>query len=259
VTHPTAGFTVACEKEAGVAEVPQLLDVIFFDAGSVLFTTHRKHQARIEAILTARGYPADLQASALAAAEQVAQLANIQKHWFDTWAEEQVHWSRYYGALAAAMPDAPPSFADELFYLCHFVAHCTVYEDVHATLSELGQRYRLAVISNAYPSLDWVFDRLDLRRYFVHITLSAFAGCASHSAPSLWTTRSATWRRHGVSVWAASPCCEPRRPHVDTSRPCGNCQHISPSMSMLCPATPADVGSTPAVCISSGCHNQGPT
>jgi putative hydrolase of the HAD superfamily len=178
VTHPTAGFTVACEKEAGVAEVPQLLDVIFFDAGSILFTTHRKHQARIEAILTARGYPADLQASALAAAEQVAQLANIQKHWFDTWAEEQVHWSRYYGALAAAMPDAPPSFADELFYLCHFVAHCTVYEDVHATLSELGQRYRLAVISNAYPSLDWVFDRLDLRRYFVHITLSAFAGCA---------------------------------------------------------------------------------
>jgi putative hydrolase of the HAD superfamily len=153
-------------------------DVIFFDAGSVLFATHRKHQARIEAILTARGYPADLQASALAAAEQVARLANVQKHWFDTWSEEQAYWSRYYSALAATLPDAPPAFADELFYLCHFVAHCTVYDDVHTTLSELGRRYRLAVISNAYPSLDWVFDRLDLRRYFAHITLSAFAGCA---------------------------------------------------------------------------------
>jgi putative hydrolase of the HAD superfamily len=247
------------------------LDVIFFDAGSVLFTTHRKHQARIAAILTARGYPADVQERALAAAEHEAQQAFVQKHWFDTWIEEEAHWTRYYGALAATLPDAPASFADELFHLCHFVAHCTVYDDVHATLSELGQRYRLAVISNAYPSLDWVFDRLDLRRYFAHITLSAFVGCAKPD-PRIYHMALEAVRCEPQSAFFV----DNKERNVEAARGVG-----MGGIVLLRTAPPADghltslqelpahlaayeralsgtgdKGNTPAVCSSNGCRNK---
>lgn len=42
-------------------------------------------------------------------------------------------------------------------------------ENLHGT-------YKLGVISNAYPSMDWVFDNLNIRKYFDSITISAFVG-----------------------------------------------------------------------------------
>ena len=46
------------------------------------------------------------------------------------------------------------------------------------TLEVLATRYRLAVISNALPSMDWVFDRFDLRRYFERVFISSPMGVA---------------------------------------------------------------------------------
>jgi putative hydrolase of the HAD superfamily len=161
-----------------VTTIIKPFDVIFFDAGSVLFTTHRKHEERIAAVLTARGYPPVIQQQAITAAKQAVHSNTTQKSWLHTWSDEQKYWVHFYTTLCSALPDTPPAFPDELFYLCHFVAHCTLFDDVHATLTELQSHYRLGVISNAYPSLDWVFDRLDIRHYFTHITLSAFVGYA---------------------------------------------------------------------------------
>jgi HAD superfamily hydrolase (TIGR01509 family) len=38
------------------------------------------------------------------------------------------------------------------------------------------------VISNAYPSLAWVFDRFDIRHYFEHLTISNVVGCRKPDA-----------------------------------------------------------------------------
>jgi putative hydrolase of the HAD superfamily len=49
-----------------------------------------------------------------------------------------------------------------------------LFQEVIGVLEELRSNYRLGVISNAMPSMDWIFDRLGIRKYFESIILSAF-------------------------------------------------------------------------------------
>lgn len=63
---------------------------------------------------------------------------------------------------------------NELFYFAHYAGHCELFPEVKGVLAELSKEYRLAVISNAMPSMDRIFDRLEIRKYFDAIILSAF-------------------------------------------------------------------------------------
>lgn len=156
------------------------IEVIFFDAGSVLFTTPICRAARIRQVLCARGYPDDLAARAVDAAEIIEQQAS--RAGKIGWAEEEQFWSLYYNTIIDTL-QAAPDFSAELFYLCHYVQHLQLYPDVVPTLETLRERYRPAVISNAPPSMDWAFDRLDLRRYFESITISALIGYRKPDPP----------------------------------------------------------------------------
>lgn len=61
----------------------------------------------------------------------------------------------------------------ELFYFAHYAFHCELFPEIEEVLIELSKKYRLAVISNAMPSMDWIFDRLKILKYFDSIILSA--------------------------------------------------------------------------------------
>lgn len=53
-----------------------------------------------------------------------------------------------------------------------------LFKEVKAVLESLLGKYKLGVISNAFPSMDWIFDLLDIRKCFNVIILSCEVGKA---------------------------------------------------------------------------------
>ncbi|MFB5087751.1 HAD family hydrolase [Psychrobacillus sp. PGGUH221] len=140
--------------------------VIFFDAGGVLFDTFLKGDDRIRYILLERGYQKSKIDVAIMKAKQ------IKLTFISNWNEEEQYYKRYYGTIAKELGEI--ELTNELFLFTHFAGHCELFPEVKGLLEELSKEYRLAVISNAMPSMDWIFDRLGIRKYFDSIILSAF-------------------------------------------------------------------------------------
>ncbi len=158
------------------------IKTIFFDAGGVLFVTKRKRMERIGQILRARGYSEAQIAGGFAKAEEFYQEYRRSNRWISTWDEEDTYWHRYYGSIACTVNPRDWDLDQELFHLTHYARHCEVFPEVPGVLEQLASQYELAVISNALPSLDWVFDLLDLRKYFKGIFLSAKIGVSKPDA-----------------------------------------------------------------------------
>ncbi|TQR19430.1 HAD family hydrolase [Psychrobacillus vulpis] len=140
--------------------------VIFFDAGGVLFDTFLKGEDRIRYILMERGY----QKSKIDAAIIKANQNKIP--FITNWSEEEQYYKRYYGTIAEELGEI--ELTNELLFFTHFAGHCELFPEIKGLLEELSKQYKLAVISNAMPSMDWIFDRLGIRKYFDSIILSAF-------------------------------------------------------------------------------------
>ncbi|MBS4203637.1 HAD family hydrolase [Lederbergia citrea] len=140
--------------------------VIFFDAGGVLFDTAFKGDDRIRYILMERGYQKSKIDSAILKAKQVP------LPFITNWNEEEQYFKSYYGTIAEELGEI--ELTNELLYTTHFASHCEIFPEVKGVLEELKNKYILAVISNAMPSMDWIFDRLGIRKYFDAIILSAF-------------------------------------------------------------------------------------
>ena len=143
-----------------------MVEVIFFDAGGVLFDTPVKGDDRVRSLLMERGYPLSRIDIALRKAKQIT-LPFITR-----WETEEAYYKEYYGTIAKELGELV--LAQELFKGTHYAAHCELYPEVVGVLEELSKHYKLAIISNAMPSMDWVFDRLGIRKYFDPIILSAF-------------------------------------------------------------------------------------
>lgn len=146
--------------------------VIFLDAGGVLFDTFVKSNERISYLLTERGFSQSKIDVAVAKANQYKQAFFDNENWISNWREEEQFWRSYYGMVAQELGD--DELTNELLFFAHFAAHCKLFPEVKEVLEGLHARYRLAVISNAFPSMDWIFDRLGIRKYFEAIILSAF-------------------------------------------------------------------------------------
>ncbi|MDW0117166.1 HAD family hydrolase [Sporosarcina thermotolerans] len=139
--------------------------VIFFDAGGVLFDTPIKGDDRIRFLLMERGYTKSKIDSALLKAKQ------INLPFITNWNEEEQYYKLYYGRIAEDLGEN--DLANELFHFADYAGHCRLFPEVKGVLEQLKREYKLAVISNAMPSMDWIFDRLGIRKYFDAIILSA--------------------------------------------------------------------------------------
>ncbi|WP_036688310.1 HAD family hydrolase [Paucisalibacillus globulus] len=142
------------------------VQTIFFDAGGVLFDTPIKGEERIRNLLTGRGYDVATINEAISKAKQ------IKTTLITKWDEEEQYYKKFYGTIAKEVGDI--GLTNELLYLTHYAVHCELFPEVIDVLEELSGKYKLAIISNAMPSMDWVFDRLGIRKYFDTIILSAF-------------------------------------------------------------------------------------
>ncbi len=139
---------------------------IFFDAGGVLFDTFVKGDDRIRYLLMERGY----QKSSIDVA--IMKAKRIKLTFITNWNEEEQYYNRYYGTIAEELGEI--ELINELFFCTHFAVQCELFPEVKDLLEELSKEYKLVIISNAMPSMDWIFDRLGIRKYFDSIILSAF-------------------------------------------------------------------------------------
>lgn len=155
----------------------QGITTIFFDAGGVLFDTEIHRDERIRKVLRARGYDDSLIEMGLAKGQEFSEGFLKSGKWLSCWEEEEKFWDGYYEAVIMEIQkDFTYSLKRQLLHQTHYAINCRLFEEVREVLDSLHGSYRLGVISNAYPSMDWVFDMLDIRKYFESITISAFAG-----------------------------------------------------------------------------------
>lgn len=152
-------------------------NTIFFDAGGVLFDTRTSRNERIKDILTARGFNKQDIENAIIVGNEFSEVSLKNGPWLDNWEKEEIYWDNYYGKILEALcEDYTYSLKRQLFCQTHYAIHCTLFGEVRDVLEKLYGRYRLGVISNAFPSMDWVFDLLDIRKYFGIIVISSFVG-----------------------------------------------------------------------------------
>jgi putative hydrolase of the HAD superfamily len=153
------------------------IKTIFFDAGGVLFDTEIPRSERIRKLLTAKGFDDILIENGLNKGEEFSKEYLRNGKWLTTWSDEETYWDQYYEAILKEIThDFSYSLKKQLLYHTHYVIHCKLFSEVRNLLDDLSRTYKLGVISNALPSMDWVFDTLDIRKYFDSIIISAFAG-----------------------------------------------------------------------------------
>lgn len=154
------------------------ITTVLFDAGGILFTAKTARNDRIRNILKSLDVKEEIIELALLKGDEFLCKFNESGEWLNNWSEEKVFFQKYYSNIANVVGSNDNYLNEKLFHLTHYVNHCTLYPEVIDVLKELSKYYNLGVISNANPSLEWVFDKLDIRKYFHSITISAFVGKA---------------------------------------------------------------------------------
>lgn len=96
-----------------------------------------------------------------------------------TESDEYVHFLEYYKILANNLPELALTEDNiELLakdYVYNYEKY-TFFEDVPSTLKNLSQSYKLAIVSDAWPSLEGVFINMNLRKYFNSFIVSSQKG-----------------------------------------------------------------------------------
>ena len=154
------------------------ITTIFFDAGGVLFDTEISREQRIKNVLKSKGFEDDEIIKAIHAGEEFYKKLK-DGIWLSKWEDEEAFFSKYYELIAQSLPiNDPYSLKMQLFHHTHFAVNCVLFKEVRNVLDNLYGKYKLGVISNAFPSMDWIFDLLDIRKYFDIIILSSDVGKA---------------------------------------------------------------------------------
>jgi len=98
--------------------------------------------------------------------------------WISTREQEQVFWLTHYRNVLTTLgiDDTGDSLVEYLIRKTMYVYWSEPFPEAHAVLQAVQGHVRLGVISNAWPSMQEVLDRLGLTPYFDAITLSCAVG-----------------------------------------------------------------------------------
>jgi putative hydrolase of the HAD superfamily len=152
------------------------INAIFFDAGGVLFDTEISRTERIKNFLRARDFNDVDIAKGINKGEEFSVNYLKDGNWLNNWSDEESYWDKYYEIILNELThDFTYSLKKQLFHHTHYAIHCKIFDEVRTLIENLHGTFKLGVISNAFPSMDCVFDLLDIRKYFDSIIISAFA------------------------------------------------------------------------------------
>lgn len=149
-----------------------MYQAVFLDAGNTLFHTPVVRRDRIVRAMVNHGCHADPE-------EIKAIMEQVRSEMWDSplWplsdrTREDRWWLEYYERLLDHLGedvDLAGDLAEETLY----VHHVQLFADVKAVLDALQGHVRLAVISNAFPSLSQALDILELTPYFDEVVNSS--------------------------------------------------------------------------------------
>lgn len=152
------------------------ITTIIFDAGGVLLYYKRKRNDIVRGILTTMGYNFDRVEKAIQDGEDFDERYFENRKIISNWLEEKEWLLNHYSTIAHSIDEDNEFLADKLFMLTFDANEYVLYPEVIEVLDELKMKYKLGIISNANPSLDWSFSSLGIRQYFDDIVISAYEG-----------------------------------------------------------------------------------
>jgi epoxide hydrolase-like predicted phosphatase len=152
------------------------ISTIIFDAGGVLLYINRRRNDIARNLLLSVGYDNEVINRALKAGEDFDEKYFRNNRDISNWKEEK-NWLRgHYNAIANAVDERNECLGDKLFMLTFDTYEYILYPETIELLENLKNHYKLGILSNALPSLDWAFDNLGIRKYFDNIIISAYEG-----------------------------------------------------------------------------------
>jgi epoxide hydrolase-like predicted phosphatase len=152
------------------------ITTIIFDAGGIVIYIEKTRNEIIKTVLRSMGYSDALVKSGLATLKQYDKDYFKAGNNIRNWGDEKAWLMGRYEKLASIIDYQNTELADKL-YLLTFDTHVyKLYPEAIEVLETLKKMYRISMISNAFPSLDWCFDQLDIRKYFEDIVISSYEG-----------------------------------------------------------------------------------
>jgi len=152
------------------------ISTVIFDAGGVLLYIKHKRNDITKNLLLSMGYGIENIDIALKVGAEFDKKYFANKTWIYNWNEEKEWLLGHYNAIAKSINGNNDYLGDKLFMLTFDANEYALYPEVIDILNSLKDNYKLGVISNALPSLDWSFDTLKIRKYFRCIIISAYEG-----------------------------------------------------------------------------------
>jgi putative hydrolase of the HAD superfamily len=156
------------------------IEAIFLDAGNTLIHTPVPRADRLRECLSRRGHAVDPRDAGRAAERAAHEVLSDGERWVETPEDEAAFWAEYWPRILAllGLDDPDGQLARHLDAEVKYVGFLRPYSDVRRALVALRGRYRLGLISNAFPSLVDVMDDLGLTRFFDSVVTSAWARVA---------------------------------------------------------------------------------
>ncbi|ELC8442264.1 HAD-IA family hydrolase [Clostridium perfringens] len=93
--------------------------------------------------------------------------------------DEYTHFLEYYKIFSNNLPELGLTNGDIKSITTDYVYNYekyTFFEDVPSVLQKLSQSYKLAIVSDAWPSLEGIFINMNLRKYFSSFIISSQKG-----------------------------------------------------------------------------------
>jgi len=152
------------------------IKTIIFDIGGVLipgvnhwFPCWQNH---IKRILRTKGFAENDVEFALKSALEFDK-DYLTNNFIENWQQEKSFKQQYYAIISENLQHATPDLAEELLFLTFNIRENSLFGDVIETLEILHNNYKLGILSNALPGMNWTLDYLEIRKYFHSVIISA--------------------------------------------------------------------------------------